>query len=43
MSACDRFESAIEAYVGGGAARDDAERLLAHAASCEACSKLLAA
>ncbi|MGH9869036.1 MAG: anti-sigma factor family protein, partial [Candidatus Polarisedimenticolia bacterium] len=41
MSACERFESSIEAYVAGGAVADDAERLLAHAASCEACRKVL--
>ncbi len=41
MSACDRFESAIEAYVAGAAAGDDPERLLAHAVSCEGCRKVM--
>jgi hypothetical protein len=41
VSACERFESTIEAYVADGAAGDDAERLLAHAVSCEACRKVL--
>jgi hypothetical protein len=38
---CERFEAAIEAYIGGGIANDDAERLIAHAAGCGSCRPLL--
>jgi hypothetical protein len=41
VSACERFESAIEGYVAGSAAGDEAERLLAHADSCGACREVL--
>jgi hypothetical protein len=41
MSVCEQFESAVEAYVAGGMAGDDAARLIAHATSCGSCRPLL--
>ena len=41
MITCERFEAAIEAYIGGGIANHDAERLIAHAAGCGSCRPLL--
>jgi len=41
VSGCKRFEAAIEAYVGGGIANDDAEQLIAHATGCGSCRPLL--